>query len=422
MPVVEIVVDDDDGPVVPAERTPADIVLVVPPVNPGGAPVVVGDPVPAEADPPMPPPVVVDGPAPGFERDPVPADHGIPDPTAVKIGPPVDVDRVRGPDVSVRLFIDPVAAPVEFLLVVVEIGREVPGIAPLGEKVVPGSVPLVEFVGTHQEPVRLPGEAAVDRGDLFLRPDEEGSFLSGRFGGSLEDEKLGFLPRPDVDPVEPHVEEIKRGVGSVNFDAFFDLEPVHPEVNASLEDMKLDPVVTFSGQQGEFDLGILADTEKVPVAEMNLGLADLRPDLVSLDQSQVDLSLFIAEVRGSLDENIATDVIQAGETRGVVAFGILGRAPGHDEEEGEGCEKRFFHRPSPFHAFLKSNIRAISSRLESASPLSSIKDNLLRIVPLAVIFLTKGPAVPDRNAPGPGGVRARPGTDGNKDGGGPRRL
>jgi hypothetical protein len=186
MPVVEIVVDDDDGPVVPAERAPADITLVVPPVDPGGAPVMMGDPVPAEADPPMPPSVVVDGPAPRFERYPIPADHGIPDPSAVKVGPPVGVDRVRGPNVSVRSLVDPGAAPVEFLLVIVEIGRKVPGIAPFGEK-----------------------EAAVDRGDLFLHPDEEGAFLSGGLGGTLEDEKLGLLPRVDVDPVEPDIEEIK---------------------------------------------------------------------------------------------------------------------------------------------------------------------------------------------------------------------
>jgi hypothetical protein len=209
MPVVEIVVDDDDGPVVPAERAPADITLVVPPVDPGGAPVMMGDPVPAEADPPMPPSVVVDGPAPRFERDPIPADHGIPDPSAVKVGPPVGVDRVRGPNVSVRSLVDPGAAPVEFLLVIVEIGRKVPGIAPFGEKAVPCPVPLVEFVGTRRGLLRPPEEAAVDRGDLFLRPDEEGAFLSGGLGGPLEDEKLGLLPRVDVDPVEPDIEEIK---------------------------------------------------------------------------------------------------------------------------------------------------------------------------------------------------------------------
>jgi hypothetical protein len=180
----------------------------------------------------------------------------------------------------------------------------------------------------------------------------------------------------------------------MNFDAFLDLEPAHPEVDAPLEDMELDPVVSFPGQQGEFDLGVLADTEKVPMAEMDFGLTDLRPDLVSLDQGQVDLSLFVAEVRGSLDENVAADVIQAGETRGVVTFGILGRAPGRDEEEGEGCETCFFHRPSPFHAPLKSNIRAISSPLEAASHLSSIKDILLNVVRLAVIFLPKSPSVP----------------------------
>jgi hypothetical protein len=45
--VVKIVVPDDDGMVVPAERTPADMIISMIPMNPGRPPMIGGDPVPA---------------------------------------------------------------------------------------------------------------------------------------------------------------------------------------------------------------------------------------------------------------------------------------------------------------------------------------------------------------------------------------
>jgi hypothetical protein len=94
---------------------------------------VLGDPVPAEAEAPMPAAVVVDGPAPGLRGDPVPADDGIPDPAAVKVGAPVGVGDVRNPDISVGPFIDPLTVLVELFFVLLEVGRKVLPFASLGE-------------------------------------------------------------------------------------------------------------------------------------------------------------------------------------------------------------------------------------------------------------------------------------------------
>jgi len=45
--VVKIIVMDDDGTVVPAERTPADMIISMIPLDPGRSPMIGGDPVPA---------------------------------------------------------------------------------------------------------------------------------------------------------------------------------------------------------------------------------------------------------------------------------------------------------------------------------------------------------------------------------------
>src|SRR5665647_293352 len=108
--VIEAVVEEVAGPVVPSERAPADVVPVGPPMHPGRAPMGLGDPVPAEAEAPIPAAVVISRPAPGLGGNPVPADDGIPDPAAVVIRLPIlIVGDVRDPDVAVGPFIDPVA-------------------------------------------------------------------------------------------------------------------------------------------------------------------------------------------------------------------------------------------------------------------------------------------------------------------------
>jgi len=47
MVIVEMVIDDDDGAVIIAERAPAHVIIVVIPVDPGRSPVGPRDPIPA---------------------------------------------------------------------------------------------------------------------------------------------------------------------------------------------------------------------------------------------------------------------------------------------------------------------------------------------------------------------------------------
>src|SRR4030065_698645 len=88
--IVEAVVDKDTGVDVPAEGTPAAVVIPPVPVHPGRAPGMMGHPIPAQAEPPTPPAVMIDGPAPGLIGDPGPAAGGIPIPISVMVRAPVN--------------------------------------------------------------------------------------------------------------------------------------------------------------------------------------------------------------------------------------------------------------------------------------------------------------------------------------------
>jgi len=169
--VVEMVIDDDDRPVVIAEGAPAHEIMVVIPVDPGRAPVDPRDPIPAQVDPPVPPAVMGGAPAPGFGRDPGPSDDGIPGPPAEIVGPPIKVIDIGNPDMSVGLFIDPAAIIGQFFLIFGNAGRQVSRGASLGEEVVPGSIPLIEAIGPGIEAFRVGEELSAGSNELFPGPD-----------------------------------------------------------------------------------------------------------------------------------------------------------------------------------------------------------------------------------------------------------
>jgi hypothetical protein len=58
--IIEVIVPDNTGVVVPAERAPAAVVIAPVPVHPGRTPVILGDPIPTQAEPPAPAAVMVD--------------------------------------------------------------------------------------------------------------------------------------------------------------------------------------------------------------------------------------------------------------------------------------------------------------------------------------------------------------------------
>src|SRR4030043_31343 len=159
--IVEAVVDKDTGVVVPAEGTPAVVVITPVPVHPGWAPGTMGHPIPAQAEPPTPPAIMIDGPAPGLIGDPGPAARGIPIPISVMVGPPVNVRmHVRHPDIAVGSLIGHIAVVRKFALVGIELGGQIPLGDVLGLDGVPVLVPGVEIVPPEGE-VRLGSELTV---------------------------------------------------------------------------------------------------------------------------------------------------------------------------------------------------------------------------------------------------------------------
>jgi hypothetical protein len=359
--VVKVIVDEQDRPVIPAEGAPADVVVVPPPVNPGRAPVMPGDPVPAQPEAPMPAAIVVDRPAPGLRGYPGPADDGVPDPAAVEVRPPVDVGNPGDPDVPVAALIDPLAVLVELLFILLDLGREILASAARGEERVPRAVPSVEPVLAAVGVLRIAEKPAVGGGHGLVRLDEDGAVLGGRLETAFPDGGLGFPVEPDVEPVETLFENVERGVGSMDLDALVHGEPAHPEISAAFGEMELDALVPLGGQDGEFDPGVVVKAKVVPVSEVDLGLAAVGPHLVPLDQREVDLALLVAQVRGPLDVDRAGDIAQAGEAVRIIPFILRLEAERHKNDESGRQERslchHLVHRLSPSDPLL-SNYRA----------------------------------------------------------------
>jgi hypothetical protein len=344
MTVVKMIVDEQDRPVVPAEGAPADVIVVPPPMDPGRAPLMPGDPVPPEAEAPVPAAVVVDRPAPGLRGYPGPADDGVPDPAAVEVRPPVDGGNAGDPDIPVAALVDPLAILVELLFILLDLGREVLALAARGEKrvtrAVPGIEPILAAVGVR----RIAEEPAVGGGHGLVRPDEGGAVLGGGLETAFPDGGLGLPIDPNVEPVEPLLEDVERGVGSMDLDALVHGELAHPEIGAAFGEVELDALVPLGGQDGEFDPGVVVEAEVVPAPEVDLGLAAVGPHLIALDQREVYLALLIAQVRGPLNVDRAIDVAQAGETVRIVPFILRLEAERHNNDESGRQERSLCHR------------------------------------------------------------------------------
>jgi hypothetical protein len=144
--VIEVVVDDDHRIVIPAQGSPAAIIMTPVPMHPGGTPGMMGDPVPAETQPPVPAAIVVGAPAPRLIGNPGPAASRIPEPAAVVVGAPIiDIDA-GNPDITVGLLIDPAPVLGELVFVILKLRGEIALGNILAVKSVPVGVPEVEVI------------------------------------------------------------------------------------------------------------------------------------------------------------------------------------------------------------------------------------------------------------------------------------
>jgi hypothetical protein len=261
------------------------------------------------------------------------------------------VGDVRDPDVAVGPFVDPVAVLVELFFVFSDFRGEVLPFAPGRKLGVAAAVPFVERVVAGIAVFRLAEEPAVGGRHGLLGLDEDGAFFGRGLEAAFTNENLGLSLEPDIEPVQPFLENVKRGVGGVDLDALFRGQGAHPEIGAAFREMDIDALIAFRGQDGEFDFSVVAETEIVAAAEMDLSLTALGPHLVSLNEGKIDLSLFIAQVRCPLDTDRAVDVAQAGKTVRIIPL-VLGREAQGDRNDECERQKRclchhLVHRLSP---------------------------------------------------------------------------
>jgi hypothetical protein len=207
--IIEIVVDENTGVVIPAQWTPAAVIISPVPMDPSRAPGAMRYPIPAQAEPPAPAAVMVDGPAPRLRGDPGPTAQRIPIPVTVIVRPPVRVgNNVGHPDVAVGPFIGPRAVVGQLVLIVIELGGQIPfgGIASLDG--IPVFVPSVEIVPSVSE-ARLRAELPIGGHQPLPAADELGTAFAGRLRRTFKHRDLGFGVASGIEPVEALFQDVE---------------------------------------------------------------------------------------------------------------------------------------------------------------------------------------------------------------------
>jgi hypothetical protein len=151
--IIENVVDDDRRIIVVGQRAPADIIIVPVPVDPSRTPgpIMMRNPIPAEAESPAPAAVVGRTPAPGLRGNPRPTDDRIPGPAAVIIRTPVGIRDGRHPDIAVSGFIFPAAVIGKLIFVIGVFTGQIRPIRAPGVNRIAALVPVAELITARRQ-------------------------------------------------------------------------------------------------------------------------------------------------------------------------------------------------------------------------------------------------------------------------------
>ena len=159
MPTIKLVVDDDHRAIVVTQRAPTDIIDSMIPVYPGWPPSPGRDPVPTQADTPVPSAIMGNTPSPWLIRAPCPPADWIPNPSSVVIRSPRVMVDIRDPHVTIRPFIHPPAIIIQLRFILIHFDRKItcfhisavkriPAPVPFGESILIGSI---DELGTKGE-------------------------------------------------------------------------------------------------------------------------------------------------------------------------------------------------------------------------------------------------------------------------------
>ena len=122
--VITIVENHSRIPVI-TQGTPPIMIIPMIPMHPGRAPMSSGYPIPAQAQPPLPPSIMGNTPAPGVIRNPSPTYDRIPYPAAVPVGAPGIMIYGRNPDIPIFFFIDPAAIISQLIFIFRKLRRQI---------------------------------------------------------------------------------------------------------------------------------------------------------------------------------------------------------------------------------------------------------------------------------------------------------
>jgi hypothetical protein len=117
------------------------------------------------------------------------------------------------------------------------------------------------------------------------------TFLAGRFHRTFQDCELTAAVSSQVKPVETFLQNIERCIRSMDLKAFLLLQVADPEINVAAEEMNPDPVVSLSGQIGEFHLRVIVKAEIVFLSKIDFSSPVICPQLISLNEGQIDHAL-----------------------------------------------------------------------------------------------------------------------------------
>jgi hypothetical protein len=348
--VIKVVVVDHDGVIVPAERTPAEIIVAMVPMDPGRPPGMMGNPVPAQTQSPVPPAIVVDGPAPALIGNPGPAARRIPVPVSIVIRTPIVIVNGRHPNIPVRPLVNPRTIVGQLFFIIIQVRRQILSRDILAVQAVPLLIEIIELVA----PVRrrpLGAQPTVRGCDLFPVGDDLGAALTGSFDRAFERRQLGFGVPPDVQSVEARLENIKRGIRRVELEALFGLEGIDAQINIPGQNMEHGPVVSAPGQVGELNLCPLIDAEVIFQAELDFDPSVTRDQLIAFDQGEVHGRRLGAEVAGPLDNGVAFDVGHPGKAVAVIVFALRRQGDRPNESCRQKQPRDLSHLLSPCQPF-----------------------------------------------------------------------
>ncbi len=182
---------------------------------------------------------------------------------------------------------------------------------------------------------------------MLSAADQDRTVLARNFGPAAINAEVGFFVLPDIDPVEPRLEDIKRGVRGMDLEIPFAVRCLDPEIKAAGEKMEVGRILVLAGKGRDVDLGEAVEAEEILPAELELGAAVLGPNFVAIDDDQVHFALFIAHILAALDENIALDIAHPDIAAVVVALGLAGSRERDKDKTRRDDKTHLFHRLSP---------------------------------------------------------------------------